>query len=374
VNAYGPLFGSPEYSSDDMPILDPKTSEVTFFKMPVRDPELPERPGFGDSRKPMQPSAYWGEEKIWETRPDNHNGMFDGKRRVWFAATGRGLDNPAFCKKGSDHPSARVFPLEKSPRQVAMLDPKTMKWSFIDTCFGTHHLQFGYDNNDTLWFSGSGTVASWINTRTWDETGDAAKSQGWSPFILDTNGNGKRDAYVEPDQPIDPAKDQRIIPGVFRPYAVIPSPLDGSVWYTVAVFGGSPGVLRFDPKTGLSEIYNVPHSWWRHRQDRRRLGVTDERPSRKLRPPQVQGPAQRAEGDGEPLPGGLVVLQIPGPGFRGIGDNSAESSYYTWVDQYNTLGLGENGAVSTANLNDGFAALKYGQMVMLRIPYPRVLR
>jgi hypothetical protein len=37
VNAYGPLFGSPEYASDNMPILDPKTSTVTFFKMPVRD-------------------------------------------------------------------------------------------------------------------------------------------------------------------------------------------------------------------------------------------------------------------------------------------------------------------------------------------------
>ena len=44
--------------------------------------------------------------------------------------------------------------------------------------------------------------------------------------------------------------------------------------------------------------------------------------------------------------------------------------YYTWVDHHNTLGLGENIPISTANLNDGFAALKDGQMVMLRIPYP----
>src|SRR5258708_10511438 len=41
VNAYGPLYGSNEYSSDDMPILDPKTSTVTFFKMPVADPNMP---------------------------------------------------------------------------------------------------------------------------------------------------------------------------------------------------------------------------------------------------------------------------------------------------------------------------------------------
>ena len=54
-----------------------------------------------------------------------------------------------------------------------------------------------------------------------DETGDAAKSQGWSPFVLDTNGNGKRDDYVEPNHPLDPTKDKRIVPGS-GPYAVMP--------------------------------------------------------------------------------------------------------------------------------------------------------
>src|SRR5207248_1613459 len=69
--------------------------------------------------------------------------------------------------------------------------------------------------------------------------------------------NGARDEYVEPNQPIDAAKDKRIVPGS-GPYAVMPHPTDGSVWYTVGVFGGPPGFLRFDPKTQLSEVYNVP--------------------------------------------------------------------------------------------------------------------
>ena len=43
-----------------------------------------------------------------------------------------------------------------------------------------------------------------------EETGDEQKSQGWTPLILDTNGNGKRDDYVEPGQPVDPTKDKRI--------------------------------------------------------------------------------------------------------------------------------------------------------------------
>src|SRR6267142_1647032 len=34
VNAYGPLYGSPEYASDVMPILDPRTHTITTFKAP----------------------------------------------------------------------------------------------------------------------------------------------------------------------------------------------------------------------------------------------------------------------------------------------------------------------------------------------------
>src|SRR2546430_3574078 len=67
-------------------------------------------------------------------------------------------------------------------------------------------------------------------------TGDEEKSQGWTALILDANGNGERDAYVEPDQPVDPAKDKRIGGGL---YAVAPAP-DGSVWGTVV---GVPGAV-----------------------------------------------------------------------------------------------------------------------------------
>jgi hypothetical protein len=376
VNAYGLLFGSPEYATDNMPILDPKTSKVTFFKMPVANPNMPESlgPGHAASIKPLQPSAYWGDEKIWDTRANNHNAMFDKKGRVWIAATVRGMDNPDFCKKGSDHPSAKIFPLERSARQVAMLDPKTMKYTFVDTCFGTHHPQFGYDANDTLWLSGTGPVAGWINTKMFDETGDAPKSQGWSPFILDTNGNGKRDEYVEPNQPVDAAKDKRIVPGS-GPYAVMPNPVDGSIWYTTGVFGGTPAFVRFDPATGLSEIYNVPLPAFGIRGgDIDKNGVAwaslssghlasfDRRT--------CKGPLNGPNATGDHCPEGWSFYKYPGPGFEGLGDNSAESSYYTWVDQHNTLGLGENIPMSTANLNDGFVALKDGQMVMLRIPYP----
>jgi len=376
INANGPLYGAPEYSTDTMPILDPRTHRVTTFKLPVRDPHMPEAlgPGHAAGLKPLQPSAYWGDEKIWDTRANNHNSMFDKEGRLWLAASVRGTDNPDFCRKGSDHPSAKVFPLDRSSRQVTMLDPKTMKYTFVDTCFGTHHLQFGYDADDTLWLSGTGQVAGWINTRLLEETGDAARAQGWSPFILDTNGNGKRDDYVEPNQQADASKDKRIVLGS-GPYAVMPSPVDGSVWYTVGAFGGTPGFLRFDPATGLSEIYNVPAPAFGIRGgDIDKNGVLWGSASSghlvSFDRSKCKAPLNGPNANGNHCPEGWNFYQYPGPGFEGLGENSAESSYYTWVDQHNTFGLGENIPMSTANLMDGFAALKDGKMISIRVPYP----
>jgi hypothetical protein len=377
VNAYGPLYGSTEYSVDIIPILDPKKHTVTNFQTPVRDANTPMAlgPGHAASDKLMQPSPYWGNEQIWTSKANNHNGMIDRKGRVWFAATVRGSNNPDFCKKGSDHPSAKDFPLERTNRSLTMLDPKAQKYTFVDTCFQTHHLQFGYDANETLWTSGGGPVLGWLNTKMFDETGDAAKSQGWTPFILDTNGNGKRDEYVEPNQPVDPTKDKRIVSGF---YAVMPSPADGSIWGS---FRGNPGaVVRIAPgsnpsETALAEIYNVPMPGFGIRgADIDRKGVVwaslasghlasfDRR--------KCKGPLNGPKATGDHCPEGWTFHQYPGPGFKGIGENSAESSYYTWVDQHNTFGLGEDVPMSTGNLNDGLIALKDGKMIILRVPYP----
>ena len=377
VNSYGPLIGSPEYSTDAWPILDPVKHTVTYFNAPVADPNTTVAlgPGHAASDKLIAPSAYWGSEIVWDTRTNNHNGMFDRYGRAWFAARGRNANTPDFCKKGSSHPSAKVFPLDRNNRQVSMLDPKTMKYTFIDTCFGTHHLQFGYDANDTLWTSGGGPVVGWINTKMLDETGDQVRSQGWTPLILDTNGDGKRGEYTEPNQTLDPSKDRRIVAGF---YAVMPNPKDGSVWGSVRANPGA--VVRLNPgsnpsETALAEIYNVPMPGFGVRGgdiDSKgvvwvslasgHLGSFDRS--------KCKGPLNGPKALGDHCPEGWSFYQYPGPGFQGIGPNSAESSYYTWVDQHNTFGLGNDVPMSTANLMDGLVAMKDGKMISLRIPYP----
>ncbi len=104
------------------------------------------------------PSPYWGEERIWDSRAIAHNPMLDRSGRVWYTARIRAADNPPFCKKGSNHPSASAFPLDASTRQLAVYEPSSGKYTFVDTCYGTHHLQFSEDANDTLWTSGGREV------------------------------------------------------------------------------------------------------------------------------------------------------------------------------------------------------------------------
>jgi hypothetical protein len=377
VNAYGPLYGSPEYSSDNMPILDPVKNVATTFKLPVRDPQMPLSlgPGHAAALDAAMPSPYWNSDRIWDTRANNHNSMFDRQGRLWLAASIRTPENPAFCKAGSDHPSAKATPNDRATRHLAVYEPKTQKYTFVDTCYSTHHPQFGYDANDTLWTSGGGPVVGWLNTKMFLETGDAAKSQGWTALVLDTNGNGKRDAYVEVGQPADPTKDTRINSPF---YAVMPSPVDGSVWGSTL---GVPGaIVRLapgsnPPETALAEVYNVPAPGFGARgADIDRQGVVwvslgsghmGSFDRRKCKAP-LNGP----KATGDHCREGWSFHQYPGPGFQGLGENSAESSYYSWVDQHNTFGLGNDVPMSTGNLNDGVIAYANGRMVVLRVPYP----
>ena len=240
-----------------------------------------------------------------------------------------------------------------------------MKYTFVDTCFGSHHVQF--DAKDRAWTSGAGPLAGWVDMKIFDETGDAAKAQGWSPFILDINGNGKRDEYTEPNQPMDAAKDMRVTGGSGT-YAVMPNPADGSIWYTVGVFAGRGGVMRYDPDTQLSEVFNVPMPGFGLRGgDIDSKGVVWVSLSSghigSFDRSKCKAPLNGPKATGDHCPEGWAFYQYPGPGFQGIGENSAEASYYTWVDQHDTFGLGKDVPISTANLQDGFVALKDGKMV-----------
>ena len=388
VNANGPIYGALEASADYVPVLDPVRHTASQVRVPVRDPATPRAAGraSGGSNAPLQPSPYWGDEVLWDSQADAHNPMLDHEGRVWLTSRVRPLENPAFCREGSDHPSAKLFPVASASRHLAVYDPTTEEFALISTCFSTHHLVFAEDDDNTLWTSGGGggnPVVGWLNTKMFDETGDEEQSQGWTALILDTNGNGTRDAYVEPDEPVDPTKDKRIIKGY---YGVAVSPVDGSIWGTSLGFPG--WILRLDPgenppATALTEIYeppwddpNVPVQGYSPRgMDIDRHGVVwtplasghlasfDRRT--------CTGPLNGPTATGQHCPEGWTLYPEPLPQLKGLTDSgSAEASYYTWVDQFDTLGLGENVPINTGNSSEGLLALKDGEWVVMRVPYP----
>ena len=388
VNANGPIYGALEASADYVPVLDPVRHTASQVRVPVRDPATPRAAGraSGGSDTPLQPSPYWGDEVLWDSQADAHNPMLDHEGRVWLTSRVRPLENPAFCREGSDHLSAKLFPVASASRHLAVYDPTTEEFRLISTCFSTHHLVFAEDDDNTLWTSGGGggnPVVGWLNTKMFDETGDEEQSQGWTALILDTNGNGTRDAYVEPDEPVDPTKDKRIIKGY---YGVAVSPVDGSIWGTSLGFPG--WILRLDlgenpPATALTEIYELPwdnpdapvQGYSPRGMDIDRHGVVwtplasghlasfDRRT--------CTGPLNGPAATGQHCPEGWTLYPEPLPQLKGLTDSgSAEASYYTWVDQFDTLGLGENVPINTGNSSEGLLALKDGEWVVMRVPYP----
>jgi hypothetical protein len=385
VNGNGLIYGATEASSDMIPWLDPVDNTAGLLKTEFKNPRTPST---GENAQFYADSPYWGKEVVWDSHTNTHNPMFDSKGRLWLTARIRPNDNPAFCKVGSNHPSARIFPTQTSGRQAEVYDPSTKQITMVDLCFSTHHLQF--DKSGILWFSsggGAGGVIGWLDVNKFDQTKDEQASQAWSPFVLDTNGNGVRDAgWAEPNAPLDRTKDKRIVSGI---YGVSPSPADGSVWGSVTGFPG--GVLRFDPKTQLTEYYEVP---WKNAKvapqgqgfSPRGNDITTNGVvwtvlasghlasfDRKLcNANNIKGPAIADPQNA--CPEGWKLYQLPGPEFdsvKGVPGAGVEAPYYNWVDQHDTFGLGRDVPIATGNETDSLAALVNNRdWVVLRVAYP----
>ncbi len=377
VNANGPIYGALEESGDYLPVVDPKTNTASQIKLIVRDPDTPSS---GD-QPPAAASPYWGDEAIWNSKTTVHSFSMDKQGRVWAAARVRKPQTPAWCREGSDLASAKLFPIRQGQRGLEMYDPKTKQLTTIDTCFTWGHVNM--DDHDVLWSSfGPAGIEGWFDTRIWDKTHDEKQAQGWSAFVLDYNGNGKRDAYTEPNQPPDPAKDRRINVSY---YGDSPAP-DGSVWGSVQ---GMPGALvRFipgshPPETALAEYYEVP---WNNPKARVQgfsprgmdvdskgvvwtvlssghLASFDRR--------KCTGPLNGPTATGQHCPEGWTLYPLPGPNYKGAIDSaSAEAAYYDFVDRFDFLGLGKDIPIATANQSEALSALVDGKFLSFHVPYP----
>ncbi len=188
------------------------------------------------------------------------------------------------------------------------------------------------------------------------------KAQGWCPAYLDTNGDGK----------IDPATDKRI---PVNGYGAIVNPAgrldlvchdgpdsrtsashDARLESAVHVHGGSlrAAVLQSESARRVSDYtprgVDVDRNGviWTALSGSGQLASFDRSKCKVLNGPTATG---------QQCPEGWTLYTAPGPKMKGVtDDSSADFEYYNWVDQFNTLGMGENIPIVTGTSSDSLQA------------------
>lgn len=401
VNANGPIYGVIGMSGY-IEILDPKTG---------KQDELGYKVNLGKNAEILPP------DQVPDAFP--HNPMLDSKGRLWITDRGRygapvpntppPPDKQAYCSDPA-YKFAKYFPQPgKQKNTVLMWDPaKRAEIQDVPMCNDIHHLMFASDQR-TLYLSGtSSSVVSWIDTKTWDETHDRAKSMGWCPMVLDTNGDKK----ITPDRSqwnqaapeasrgpelteggggaaaaikVDPTKDTLITGGL---YGVDADVSDGGMWF--AKINPHPtGIVKFlqgsaPPETCHSEYFEPPKladgknyaafngrgisadskgvAWIAYGSGH--FGRFDRRKCKVMKGPTIA--------DGQHCPEGWSLFASPGPKLRGVANGSADFHYLDWVDLHDTLGLGKDTPILAGTNSDSLLAFdqKTEKFVVLRVPYP----
>ena len=364
VNGNGFIWGLEQFSADTLDYLDPNASTWGRINVPMRDHDM--RPAWNlifknlpEPNGPPDPLT-WNEENVRPAKMRLHNTTMDQKGRIWI--TGRirkSEDQPQFCKDGTLSPFAKMRPYPVNPDlEIIMYDPGVKKFSMVDTCFTGNHIEMGHDAGNSVW-----TGAGWVNTKVFEETGNAEKAQGWCPF-----GGG---------------------------YGITLNPIDGTIWGGSASYPG--GINRLDrgsnpPYTCSLEVYNSPKGTsypkgvWVERKTGRvwvafagsgHFGVFDRTKCKSLKPlTAIPGKTYSREEQiaaGDSCPEGWEIYPSPEPKFKNVTDDlNTEWHYLNWVDQFNTLGLGEDVPLAPGTNSDSMVAFlpQTKNWVVMRVPYP----
>lgn len=375
-NAYGPVWGV-DLGNDYLLRVDPVAHTAERIKVPTRNGfdtpwcEQTWKPLEGGSETPFGFGSLgcpWpGGSTPYADRYDNpanpHNPMMDARGRVWMTTQIRrqwATDLPPFCRG-----DARIAETLHH-RQLGYYDPASGRFELVDTCTGTHHLQF--DHNDVLWLSGDDHFIGWLDTRRYDPQDPASlkAATGYSEVIVDADGDGTADTPL---------------PGFH--YGIIPNPHDGSVWSAVppgvSSAAGTPGrIHRFDPASGVHEAYAPPAPGmgprgididssgviWTALAGSGHLARFD------------RAKCKQTWGTGQQCAEGWTLWATPGPQFAALSasglSGSTDMHYYLWVDQFDTLGLGADVVVVNGTGSDALLAFDPAteRFTTIRIPYP----
>jgi streptogramin lyase len=376
VNAGGPVYGI-DLANDYLLIVDPNKHTATRLKVPTRDGFATDWCaqtyksldgvdvvpfGFGTLGCPW-PGGLTAHADSYKNPANPHNPMMDAQGRVWLTTQIRrqwAADAPEFCQQDP------LIANYRHHRQLGYYDPASSQFELVDTCYGTHHLQF--DDKGVLWTSGDDYLIGWFDPAKYDPKNPATldAAHGYSEVRIDTNGD------LEPDAPL-----------VGFHYGVIPNPIDHSVWSAVTPGitspAGEPGyILRYDPESDRHEAY-APRSpgmgprgidvdtqgkIWTALAGSGQLAKFD------------RDQCKQTWGSGQQCPEGWTYWRIPAPTFKGydaaLAEGSTDMHYYLWVDQFDTLGLGRDVVVVNGTNSDSLIAFlpTTEKFVVIRVPYP----
>ncbi|MSR13266.1 MAG: hypothetical protein EXR86_01635 [Gammaproteobacteria bacterium] len=376
VNANGPVYGV-DLANDYLLVVDPNTHRAERIKVPTRDGfstpwgqqtykalngDVTSPYGFGSLGDPW-PGGEPSHTGVYKNPANPHNPMMDAQGRVWLTTQIRrqwAQDLPKFCQ---DDP---VIINNHHHRQLGVYDPKSKTWELVDTCTGTHHLQF--DADGVIWTSGDDFAVGWFNPAKYDPKNPATLEQaiGYSEVRLDTDGDGKADRSLVGFQ-----------------YGVIPNPRDRAVWSAIppgiSSPPGEPGwLLRYDPATNKHEAFLPPAPGIGPR------GVDVDSTGQVWTALAGSGQLAKFErsrcqqtwGDGAQCSEGWTLWPTPGPRAQGFSANdprgSTDMHYYLWVDQFDTLGLGKDVVIMNGTNSDALLAFdpKTETFTTIRVPYP----
>ena len=367
LNSDGKVWGV-DIGNDRLLWVDPVKNTTGFVKIPTRGYDTswceatsgPGRPvgsgGFQTLGCPASAvggvSAYLG---MYHNPANPHNPMMDAKGNVWMTTQIRREwpeDIPAYCR------TAPGIAGRSHHRQLGYWDPKAKKFNLIDTCYGTHHLQF--DKNGVLWSSGDSYVLGWFDPSKYDparpETEQTAG--GFAEVKVDTNGDNVADQSI-----------------VGFNYGIIPNDTDGSIWTAQP---SSPGqIIRYDPPTGKFERYSPPAPGsgprgvdvdskgiiWAAMGGSGHLGRFD------------RSKCTQTWGDGKQCAEGWTFYKPPGPLMsqsNPASETTADLHYYIWVDRHNASGLGKDTVILNGTNSDSLQIFnqKTEKWITMRVPYP----
>ena len=323
LNANGLIYGATENSTDLVPVLDPVSHKATE----LQDAGARSEDAVVEGRSDVAVALLGRRGDLGQ--PDQHaqpDVRREGPGVVHLAR--RPAGQSGLLQEGLGPSVGQGVPDRAArPRHLSMFDPKTGKITLVRTCFQTHHLVFAEDANNTLWIERGrarqrrarlaqhARCSTRPATRRSRRAGRRSSSTPTATASA-TNTSSRTSRSIRPRTSASSA----------RFYGIGVNPHDGTIWGSVLGFPGlhrprrSRARIRPRPRLPKSTSRRSP-GYGPRGLDIDRNGVVwvplVERPPGELRPPQVQGAAQRAEPrPGEHCPEGWTLYPFPGPQFE----------------------------------------------------------